>query len=153
MSVDHVRQALTPFGVADRILQFPCSTATVALAAAALNCEEGRIAKTLSFMANGKPLLVVMAGDKRVDNAAFKATFQAKAKMMNAEELETYTGLHFGGVCPFGIPDDVDIWLDESLHAYEYVYPAAGSEDSAIKVTCEELERFSGAKGWVHVSK
>lgn len=153
MSVAHVREYLAQFGAQDRILEFDVSSATVALAAEALHCEPGRIAKTLSFMAGEQPLLIVCAGDARVDNHKYKARFGVKAKMMTAEEVERLTGLHFGGVCPFGIPENVDIYLDESLRRFDPVYPACGSDNSAIQVSLDELERFSRAKGWVDVSK
>ena len=153
MSVQHVREYLAQFGADERVLEFPVSSATVELAAQALQCEPARIAKTLSFMAGERPLLIVMAGDMRIDNPKFKAQFSAKAKMMTAEELERFTGLHFGGVCPFGIPENVEIWLDESLRRFTTVYPACGSSNSAIEVTLEELERFSAAQGWVDVGK
>ena len=153
MSVQHVREYLAQFGADERVLEFPVSSATVELAAQALQCEPARIAKTLSFMAGERPLLIVMAGDMRIDNPKFKAQFSAKAKMMTAEQLEALTGLHFGGVCPFGIPENVEIWLDESLRRFTTVYPACGSSNSAIEVTLEELERFSAARGWVDVGK
>lgn len=153
MSITKVREYLTRFGAEGRVMEFDVSSATVELAAQALNCEPCRIAKTLSFMAGDKPLLIVAAGDCRIDNRKYKDRFGAKAKMMSAEELEGFTGLHFGGVCPFGIPDNVEIWLDESLRRFETVYPACGSSNSAIEVTLPELERFSGAKGWVDVGK
>ena len=153
MSVTHVREYLTRFGAQDRVLEFPVSSATVELAAQALQCEPARIAKTLSFMAGDRPLLIVLAGDTRIDNPKFKALFAVKAKMMTAEELEALTGLHFGGVCPFGIPDNVEIWLDESLRRFDTVYPACGSSNSAIELTCEELEQFSGARGWIDIGK
>ncbi|MBQ8159861.1 MAG: YbaK/EbsC family protein [Clostridia bacterium] len=152
-SVEHVRRYLSQFGAEDRVIEFTVSSATVALAAQALGCEEGRIAKTLSFMAGTEPVLIVAAGDQRIDNRKYKARFGTKARMMRAEELEALTGLHFGGVCPFDIPDTVSIYLDESLRAWDIVYPAAGNEASAVRVTPEELERFSGAKGWVDVCK
>ena len=153
MSVQHVREYLAQFGADERVLEFPVSSATVELAAQALKCEPARIAKTLSFIAGERPLLIVMAGDMRIDNPKFKAQFSAKAKMMTAEQLEALTGLHFGGVCPFGIPENVEIWLDESLRRFTTVYPACGSSNSAIEVTLEELERFSAAQGWVDVGK
>ena len=153
MSVEHVRAYLTQFGAQDRILEFDVSSATVELAAQALHCEPCRIAKTLSFMVGEQPVLIVAAGDCRIDNRRYKDTFGVKAKMMTAEELERFTGLHFGGVCPFGIPAGVDIYLDESLKRFDTVYPACGSSNSAIEVTLPELERFSGFKGWVHVGK
>ena len=153
MSVSHVRDYLAQFGAQDRILEFDVSSATVALAAEALHCEPGRIAKTLSFMAGEQPLLIVFAGDARIDNRKYKDRFGVKARMMTAEEIESLTGLHFGGVCPFGIPERIDIYLDESLKRFDPVYPACGSDNSAIEVTLEELERFSRAKGWVDVGK
>lgn len=153
MSIEHVRAALAPFGVASRIQEFTVSSATVELAAQALHCEGARIAKTLSFMAGEKPLLIVMAGDTRIDNHKYKEQFGCKAKMMTAEELASFTGLQFGGVCPFGIPEAVDIWLDESLRRFETVYPACGTANSAIEVTPAELERFSAARGWIDVGK
>ena len=153
MSVDHVREYLKQFGAQDRVLEFDVSSATVALAAEALHCEPGRIAKTLSFMAGEQPMLIVFAGDARIDNRKYKDRFGLKAKMMTAEEIERLTGLHFGGVCPFGIPETVDIYLDVSLRRFDPVYPACGSDNSAIEVRLEELERFSRARGWVDVGK
>ena len=152
-STERVRACLRPFGAEDRVIEFEISTATVALAAQALGVEEGRIAKTLSFMAGEQPLLIVAAGDQRVDNRRFKDRFGAKPRMMTAEQLEAFTGLHFGGVCPFGIPQSVQVWLDESLLAWDTVYPAAGTENSAVRLTPEELERFTGALGWVSVCR
>ena len=153
MSVEHVRDYLSHFGAQDRILEFDVSSATVALAAEALGCEPGRIAKTLSFMAGEQPMLIVFAGDARIDNRKYKDRFGCKARMMTAEEIESLTGLHFGGVCPFGIPETIDIYLDVSLKRFDPVYPACGSDNSAIEVTLAELERFSRAKGWVDVGK
>ena len=153
MSVAHVRDYLTQFGAQDRILEFDVSSATVALAAEALRCEPGRIAKTLSFMAGEQPMLIVFAGDARIDNRKYKDRFGVKARMMTAEEIERLTGLQFGGVCPFGIPETIEIYLDESLKRFDPVYPACGSGNSAIEVTLDELERFSRARGWVDVGK
>lgn len=153
MSVSHVRDYLAQFGAQDRILEFDVSSATVALAAEALHCEPGRIAKTLSFMAGEQPILIVFAGDARIDNRKYKDRFGVKARMMTAEEIERLTGLHFGGVCPFGIPESIDIYLDVSLKRFNPVYPACGSDNSAIEVTLEELEQFSRAKGWIDVGK
>lgn len=153
MSVDHVRAYLTQFNAQDRILEFDVSSATVELAAQALHCEPGRIAKTLSFMVGEEPILIVFGGEARIDNHKYKQQFGCKAKMMTAEELDRFTGLHFGGVCPFGIPENVAIYLDESLRLYDPIYPAAGSENSAVRVTCDELERFSRARGWIDVGK
>ena len=153
MGIDHVREYLKQFNADGRVMEFTVSSATVELAAQALNCQPCRIAKTLSFMAGDKPILIVAAGDCRIDNRKFKDTFAVKAKMMSAEELDRFTGLQFGGVCPFGIPENVDIYLDESLRRFETVYPACGSSNSAIELTLPELEQFSRAKGWVNVGK
>lgn len=152
-STAHVREYLRQFDAEDRVIEFDVSSATVELAAKALGCEPGRIAKTLSFMAGDQPVFVVAAGDCRIDNPKYKARFGGKAKMMTAEQLESLTGLHFGGVCPFGLPDTVQVYLDESLRAYDIVYPAAGTESSAVRVTPDELERFSRAAAWVDVCK
>ncbi len=152
-SIERVREYLKQFAAEDRIIEFDVSTATVALAAQALHCEEGRIAKTLSFMAGDCPVFVVAAGDRRISGRKYKDRFQTKPRMMTAEQLADLTGLHFGGVCPFALPDTVEVWLDESLRAYDYVYPAAGSENSAVRLTLDELERFSRARGWTNVCK
>lgn len=152
-SIEKVRAYLRGFDAEDRVQEFEVSSATVELAAKALGCEPGRIAKTLSFMAGEQPVFIVAAGDVRIDNHKYKERFGAKAKMMTAEQLDALTGLHFGGVCPFALPDAVDVYLDVSLKAYDVVYPAAGTESSAVRVTPEELERFSRAKGWVDVGK
>lgn len=153
MSIAHVREYLKQFGADSRVMEFEVSSATVELAAQALNCQPCRIAKTLSFMVGEQPILIVAAGDCRIDNRKFKETFAAKAKMMTAEELDLFTGLQFGGVCPFGIPENVTIYLDESLRRFETVYPACGSSNSAIELTLPELEQFSHAKAWVNVGK
>lgn len=152
-SIEHVKEYLKQFDAQDRVLEFDVSSATVELAAQALGCEPGRIAKTLSFMAGQQAVFIVAAGDCRIDNHRYKERFGCKAKMMTAEELESLTGLHFGGVCPFGLPDSIDVYLDVSLKAYDHVYPACGSSNSAIRVNLEELERFSRCKGWVDVGK
>ena len=153
MSVDHVKAYLTRFGADNRVMEFEVSSATVELAAVAVGCEAARIAKTLSYMVGETPVLIVTAGDSRIDNRRFKDQFAVKARMMTAEELDHHTGLQFGGVCPFGIPAHVAIYLDESLRRFETVYPACGSSNSAIEVTLDELEQFSCAKGWIHVTK
>ena len=154
MGTEHVREALKPFGADHRVMEFEVNTATVELAAAALGTQPCRIAKTLSFMAGEQPVFVVMAGDARVDNHKYKERFGAKAKMMTAEQLEGLTGLHFGGVCPFGIPDAVEIWLDESLKRFETVFPACGSANSAIELTPDRLADVAqNFAGWVDVCK
>ncbi|MPN08271.1 hypothetical protein SDC9_155553 [bioreactor metagenome] len=129
------------------------SSATVELAAAALGCEPARIAKSLSFLVQERPVLVVAAGDARVDNARFKAQFQVKAKMLSHDEVEELVGHPVGGVCPFGVRPGVEIYLDESLRRFDTVFPACGSANSAIEVTVTELERYSGSLGWVAVCK
>ena len=127
--------------------------ATVELAAAALNCEPQRIAKTLSFMVDGHAVLVVTAGDARIDNAKYKAQFGAKAKMLSPEEAETLIGHAVGGVCPFAVNEGVEIYLDVSLKRFDTVFPACGSSNSAIELTIAELEEHSGYIGWVDVCK
>lgn len=153
MSIERVRAHLARFGAEGRIREFDQSSATVELAAAAVGTEPARIAKTLSFMVGETPTLVVLAGDARVNNQAFKATFHAKAKMLSAEQAAELVGHAVGGVCPFGVNDGVEVWLDESLRRFETVWPAAGSSNSAVELTLDELERLSGARGWVDVGR
>ena len=153
MSIEKVRAYLEERQLAGRIQEFDVSSATVELAAQALGCPPAHIAKTLSFMADGQPLLIVAAGDARVDNAKYKAQFHQKAKMMSAEELERFTGLHFGGVCPFAMPAPVQVWLDVSLRRFAEVYPACGSANSAVRLSIPELEELSKPMGWVDVCK
>ena len=153
MSIERARAHLAQFGLADKIREFDVSSATVELAAAAVGVEPARIAKTLSFMVGKTPTLVLFAGDARVNNQAFKATFHTKAKMLSAEQAAELVGHAVGGVCPFGVNPGVEVFLDESLRRFDTVWPAAGSSNSAIELTCEELERVSGARGWVDVGK
>ncbi len=153
MGFDEVNAYLTQAGFGNRVQEFDVSSATVELAAQALGCPPAHIAKTLSFMAGDQPLFVVAAGDARVDNAKYKAQFHQKARMMTAEELERFTGLHFGGVCPFSVPAPVQVWLDVSLRRFAEVYPACGSSNSAVRLSLEELERLSCPVGWVDVCK
>ncbi len=153
MSVESVKGYLKQFGLDDRVMEFTQSSATVALAAEALHCEPALIAKTLSFLQNGKAVLVVMAGDTRVDNPKYKERFSCKAKMLTPEEAVALTGHPIGGVCPFDLPDGVTVYLDESLQRFDTVYPAAGSDSSAVRVTLEELYRASKAAGWVDIAK
>lgn len=153
MAIEKVRAYFEPLGFADRIREFEVSSATVELAAQALGCEGKRIAKTLSFDLNGETLLIVAAGDARVDNGAYKARFGGKAKMLAFEEVEARTGHAVGGVCPFAVNEGVRVYLDESLRRFETVFPACGSSNSAIELTLEELERLSGALGRVDVCK
>jgi prolyl-tRNA editing enzyme YbaK/EbsC (Cys-tRNA(Pro) deacylase) len=153
MSIERVRAHFTSLGIADRIREFPVSSATVALAAAALCCEPCRIAKTLSFLVEGTPILIVAAGDAKVDNSRYKAHFATKAKMLTPDEAVTLIGHAVGGVCPFATNEGVRVYLDESLKRFETVFPACGSSNSAIELTIPELERLSGAVAWVDVCK
>jgi len=137
----------------DRILEFEASSATVELAAAALHCEPARIAKTLSFIAGEQVILIVTAGDSRIDNAKYKARFGAKAKMLAPDETVNLIGHAIGGVCPFAVKEGVAVFLDESLKKFKTVFPACGSGNSAIELTIEELENYSGYKAWVDVTK
>ncbi|OUO33817.1 YbaK/EbsC family protein [Olsenella sp. An293] len=153
MSIERARAHLARFGLAERVREFDVSSATVELAAAAVGVEPARIAKTLSFMVGETPTLILFAGDARVNNQAFKATFHTKAKMLTAEQAAELVGHAVGGVCPFGVNEGVNVYLDESLRRFETVWPAAGSSNSAVELTCDELELASGARGWVDVGK
>ncbi|MBO5691779.1 MAG: YbaK/EbsC family protein [Spirochaetaceae bacterium] len=139
--------------MADRIQEFEVSSATVQLAAQALNCEPCRIAKTLSFMVDEKPILIVAAGDAKIDNPKYKAQFSTKAKMLSPEEAEMLVGHAVGGVCPFGINEGVSVYLDESLKRFETVFPACGSSNSAIELSIPELEKYSHFIQWIDVTK
>lgn len=153
MSIERVRAYFKQYEMEERIQEFDVSSATVELAAAALHCEPKRIAKTLSFIVDGHALLVVTAGDMKIDNAKYKAQFGTKAKMLSPEDAETMVGHAVGGVCPFGIKEDVTVYLDVSLKRFETVFPACGSGNSAIELTIPELEKYSGYAGWVEVCK
>ena len=153
MSIERVKQYFEPYGMADRIREFPVSSATVELAAAALGCEGCRIAKTLSFSVDGAAVLIVAAGDARVDNGKFKAFFHTKARMLSPQEAADLVGHAVGGVCPFGVNEGVTTYLDVSLRRFETVFPACGSSNSAIELTLPELEKYSQAKAWIDVCK
>ena len=154
MAIEKVREYFRGLGMEDRVIEFATSSATVELAAEAAGTEPCRIAKTLSFMVNGSPILIVAAGDAKVDNAKYKAKFSTKAKMLTFEEVEEKIGHGVGGVCPFAINEGVTVYLDESLKRFETVFPACGSSNSAIELTCAELERYSCAfVEWVDVCK
>ena len=153
MAIEKVREYFEKFGIADRVLEFDVSSATVELAAQALNCEPGRIAKTLSFMVNGSPILIVTAGDAKIDNAKYKARLGAKAKMLTPEEALSLIGHAVGGVCPFAVRDGVTVYLDVSLKRFATVFPACGSSNSAIELTIGELEKYSAFSSWVDVCK
>ena len=155
MSIEKVRKYLTQFGAQDRIIEFATSSATVELAAQAAGCEPARIAKTLSFkLHDDSVILIVTAGDAKVDNAKYKHFFGCKAKMLSADEVEPLIGHAIGGVCPFGINEGVKVYLDESLKRFTTFFPACGSHNSAIELTPEELEKFSAnCQGWVDLCK
>ena len=153
MAIEKVREYFKGFGIEDRIQEFEVSSATVELAAQALGCESKRIAKSLSFMQDGKAVLIVAAGDARVDNKKYKERFSTKAKMLTPDEAVELIGHAVGGVCPFAVNDGVEVYLDESLKRFETVFPACGSSNSAIELTVAELEKYSGALGWVDVCK
>lgn len=153
MSIERVKTYFETQNMEHRVLEFTVSSATVELAAQALNCEPCRIAKTLSFNVNGTPVLIVAAGDARIDNPKFKAQFASKAKMLSPEDAVALIGHAVGGVCPFAVNDGVQIYLDASLKRFETVFPACGSANSAIELTIPELEKHSHCLGWVDVCK
>ena len=153
MAIENVKEYFKSFGIEERIQEFEVSSATVELAAIALGCAPERIAKSLSFMVNEKPIIIVVAGDVKISNSKFKQQFQTKAKMLTFEEAENLIGHKVGGVCPFAINDGVDVYLDVSLKAYKTVFPACGSSNSAIELTIEELEKYSNYKSWVDVGQ
>ena len=155
MSVEKVREYLTAYGLGDRVMECPVSSATVDLAAQAVGVEAARIGKTLSFKVHDVPVLIVVAGDARVDNARYKQYFGTKAKMLTPEEAVERIGHAVGGVCPFAVPEDVKVYLDVSLRRFDTVFPAAGSASSAVKLTGGELESccVSGFMEWVDVCK
>lgn len=154
MSIERVREYFEARGIADRILEFSVSSATVELAAEALGCEGKRIAKTLSFHVDGRVVLVVAAGDAKIDNSKYKAQFHTKAKMLSFDEAESLIGHAVGGVCPFAVNEGVDVYLDESLKRFETVFPACGSSNSAVELTIPELQEYStNFVQWVDVCK
>lgn len=153
MSIEKVREFFKKEGIEDRILEFDVSCATVELAAEALGCPGCRIAKTLSFRSNERIILVVAAGDAKIDNHKYKEYFGTKAKMLSAEEAEAFIGHAVGGVCPFATNHGVEVFLDTSLKRFDTVFPACGSSNSAIELTISELERYSGSASWIDVCK
>ena len=153
MSIEKVRAYFQRLGVADRIREFEVSSATVELAAVAVGVEGARIAKSLSFKVEDKPIIVVVAGDAKIDNSKYKAMFHTKAKMLTPEQAQEMTGHAVGGVCPFGNPEGVRTYLDISLQRFDTVFPAAGSGNSAIQLTCDELAESSRSLGWIDVCK
>lgn len=152
MSEKNVTKYFTKLGIQNKIITLNQSAATVALAAQALNCEEKQIAKSLTFWLNDQPIMIVCAGNAKVDNKKFKETFGVKAKMLTPLEVETHIGHKVGGVCPFGIKDGVKVFLDESLKQMEVVYPSAGNVNVVTKLTIEELEKYSNFTKWVCVT-
>ncbi|WP_438316510.1 YbaK/EbsC family protein [Sporosarcina sp. FA9] len=153
MAIELVRDYFTKFGIEQRIQEYEASSATVGLAAEALNVEPARIAKTLSFKKGDDCILVVAAGDTKIDNPKFKSTFGVKAKMLSPDEVLEQVGHAVGGVCPFGIPENVKVYLDDSLKRFETVFPACGSSNSAIEMTCDELYKYARSQEWVDVCK
>lgn len=153
MSLEKAKQYLEHKGMLDRVIRLKESTATVAAAAEALGVKPGMIAKTMSFLQDGQAVLILTEGTARIDNRKYKDTFHMKAKMIPFEEVEQWIGHAPGGVCPFGIRDGVEVYLDESLRQFETVYPAAGDDHSAVRLSVDELEQIAGAKGWVDVCK
>ena len=153
VAIERVRAYFNQYGIESRVQEFDVSSATVELAAAALHCEPCRIAKTLSFTVQGRPVLVVTAGDAKIDNSKYKAQFGVKAKMLTPEEVLSLIGHAVGGVCPFAVHEGVSVYLDCSLKRFETVFPACGSSNSAIELTVEELEKYSSFTSWVDVCK
>ncbi len=153
MSIEKVKTYFSQYGMAGRIREFSVSSATVELAAQALDCQPCRIAKTLSFLADGRPILIVAAGDAKIDNPKYKAQFGTKAKMLAPQEAEALVGHAVGGVCPFAVNEGVAVYLDESLRRFDTVFPACGSGNSAIELSIPELERYSNYTAWIDVCK
>ncbi len=153
MSFLKAKEHLEKYGLGNRVMEFEVSSATVAEAAEAIGCEGAEIAKTMSFIVGDKAVLIVTAGDSKIDNSKFKSEFQTKAKMIAFDDVERLTGHAVGGVCPFGVNEDADVYLDISLKRFETVYPACGSSNSAVKLKLDELEKASGYIKWVEVCK
>lgn len=153
MSFIKAKEYIEKYGLEKNIMEFTVSSATVEEAAKAVNCKEEEIAKTLSFLVEEKPIVIVVPGDKKIDNSKYKAEFHSKAKMIPFDNVEKLIGHEVGGVCPFGIKENVQVYLDISLKRFPIVYPACGSSNSAIKLTIEELEKISNYKKWIDVCK
>ncbi|NLA26498.1 MAG: YbaK/EbsC family protein [Firmicutes bacterium] len=153
MSIEKVRTYFRSTGMEERIMEFDVSSATVELAAKALNCEPCRIAKTLSFHVGDKVVLVVLAGDAKIDNKKYKVQFGMKAKMLSPEETGPLVGYDVGGICPFAVNEGVEVYLDQSLKRFDTVFPACGSANSAIELTIAELEKYACSKGWADIGK
>ncbi len=153
MSFERAKEYLKEYGLENKVMEFPVSSATVEEAAKAVGCEEEKIAKTLSFIVDDKPILIVVAGDCKIDNSKYKAEFHKKAKMIPFSDVENLIGHSVGGVCPFGIKEGVTVYLDDSLKRFDIIYPACGSSNSAVKLTIEELEKASNYEKWIDVCK
>ncbi len=153
MSIEKVKAYFREKGIESKVLEFDISSATVELAAKALGCEGCRIAKSMSFKIDDSAIIIVTAGDVKIDNAKYKAKFHTKAKMLQFDEVEAFTGHRVGGVCPFAVNNGVTVYLDDSLKRFETVFPACGSSNSAIELTIPELEEYSGYAEWVDVCK
>lgn len=153
MAIELVREYFRNLGLEDRVQEFTVSSATVELAAKALNVKPQRIAKTLSFKKDDNCILIVTAGDAKIDNSKFKSKFSMKAKMLSPDEVNTFVGHGIGGVCPFAISPTIQVYLDVSLKRFKTIFPACGSSSSAIELTCDELFKYSGASEWLDVCK
>ncbi len=153
MAFERAKEHLKKYGLENKILEFDVSSATVAEAAKAVGCGEAEIAKTLSFIVNEQPILIVVAGDSKINNTKYKAEFHTKAKMLVFEDVEKLIGHGVGGVCPFGINEGITVYLDKSLKKFDVMYPACGSSNSAVKLTIEEIEKASNYKKWIDVCK
>lgn len=153
MAIEQARAYFAQWGMENKIQEFTVSSATVELAAQAVGCEPARIAKSLTFMVDGQCIMIVVAGDKKIDNSKYKGKFHTKAKMLTAEEVESMVGHAVGGVCPFGIKEGVKVYLDISLQRFETVFPACGSSNSAIELSIPELEKYAQFVEWIDVCK
>lgn len=153
MSFERAKEYLKEYGLENKVMEFPVSSATVEEAAKAVGCKEEEIAKTLSFIVEDKPILIVVAGDCKIDNSKYKTEFHKKAKMIPFNDVEKLIGHNVGGVCPFGIKERVTVYLDDSLKRLNTIYPACGSSNSAVKLTIEELEQASNFEKWIDVCK
>lgn len=153
MSFIEAKEYLEQKGYGDRVLEFEVSSATVELAAIAVGTEPEKIAKSLTFMVEEQPIMIVCAGDAKIANGKYKAIFHTKAKMLTMEEVSELIGHGVGGVCPFGRKKGVKVYLDESLKRFDTIYPACGSSNSAVRLSCEELEQLSEGEGWIDVCK
>ena len=153
MSIERVREYFKSFGMEEQVLELKDSSATVELAAEALGCKPERIAKTMSFAVADEPILVVTAGDVKIDNAKYKAFFGVKAKMLTVQEVDELIGHSVGGVCPFAVNEGVKVYLDDSLKRFKTVFPACGSANSAIELTIAQLEKYSNFLRWIDVCK